>query len=244
MTKSSTLTHPSHSHGAGSFDSPVAACRQGLGAAGGGWTMDGLLSVLCGTDSDVVSAAGKTQKVYKVDRVYFEDKKFDGTSWQTELFEAGGTAGGGVITLLSGTSAESAATTLYHEVWHTKQPPGMGWPHPSEDDAYYNTELWTIEKGLPGQVDGSGLRVLDRAGDIVPDKAAIKDFVARAYPVSTGAAPGWDAVSYKDVPPETLWEHRTTAVQEWKAAKLGDFVPGPPNHVNKQLIPAGDFKCP
>ena len=133
MSKSSSLGNPAQSGVGGGFDSAVSACRQAVGLGEGGWNMGDLLNILCGSDPSVVSAAASTQTVYKADRVYFKDKLFNGTSWEDKIFEAGGSAGGGEIMMLSNVSAETAATTLYHEVWHTKQPPGMDWPHPAED---------------------------------------------------------------------------------------------------------------
>lgn len=241
MNKSSAISAPVQRHG-GAFDCVTQPCRQGPGA-GGGWTMEDMLAILCGSEPGIVEDAGKTQKVYKVDRVFFEDKEFDGQQWQTVLFEAGGTAGGGEITMLSSTTAEAAATTLYHEVWHTRQPAGMGWPHPAEDDAYYNTELWTISNGLPSQ-GHPPLRTTNGSGQIVPDKTAIKNFVDQVYPISDNAAPGWRAFDYKEVPPETHWYNDGTGMAQWKPAQVGDSVPGPQQVVNKQLIPAEDFKCP
>ena len=59
------------------------------------------------------------------------------------------------------------------------QPAAMGWPDPAEDDAYFNTEQWTIDRGLPGR---PSLRTVDGKGKTVPDKAKIRTFVQKAYP--------------------------------------------------------------
>ena len=154
---------------------PAAGTYRQTAGTAAGWDLPGLLKILCKKDKALVDYTRNNIDLYKVDRVYFEDPYFDGTTWGTKLFEAGGTSGGGDIVVLSTTSNQSAATTLYHEVWHDQQSPTMGWPHPSEDEAYYQTELWTIDRGLPGQGGGT-LRTTNAAGATVP--VSMKDFAA------------------------------------------------------------------
>ncbi|MEM6276050.1 MAG: hypothetical protein AAF714_03815 [Pseudomonadota bacterium] len=193
----------------------------------------------------MVDQMRKTQTVYKVDRVFFEDPYFDGKTWTTKTFEAGGTSGGNEITVMTNTDCDEAATTLYHETWHSKQPAGMGWPHPSEDDAYYHTELWTIENGLPSQ-GNPPLRTKDSNGKVVPDKAAIKAHVDAEYPQpSGGAGPDWTIQGHKDgPPPETRWFQRSTSKKVWKASKAGDSYAGPQQVVGKQKMDSSKFRCP
>lgn len=224
--------------------SAVVGCRQSKGKKAKGWDIPCVLKILCQKDADVIDAARTTQKLSKIGRIYFEDPYFDGVKWTTKHFEAGGTAGGGEILFLAGTSCAEAATTLYHEVWHTKQAPGMGWPHPAEDDAYYNTELWTIEHGLPSQ-GHPPLRMKNGAGKLVPDKTAIRNNVDAAYPVQTTAAPGWEIRNFKKAPPQTKWVHTGTGAMEWKPSVAGDTLPGAQKTEGKlSPIDAKSMKCP
>ena len=209
------------------------------------WDMNCALCRLCKTAPDMVDEMRNSQTVYQVDRVFFEDPWFDGTQWTTKTFEAGGTSGGGEITILTDTDCDEAATTLYHETWHAKQPPGMGWPHPAEDDAYYHTELWTIENGLPSQ-GNPPLRKTDSSGKVVPDKDAIRKKVDAVYPQPSGkAGPDWTIRSHKDgPPPQTKWFQRSTGKHTWKASQAGDSYAGPEQVVNKRKIDSSKFKCP
>jgi hypothetical protein len=220
----------------------VIPCRSGKGK-GADWDLPCMLKILCKKDKAVIDAARTTQQIYKIKRIYFEDPYFDGAKWTTKHFEAGGTAGGGEIIFLEHTSCERAATVLYHEVWHTKQV-GMDWPHPAEDDAYYNTELWTIENGYPSQ-GNPPLRTTDGKGSVIPDKAAIARKVDDAYPVQKTAPPEWAISDYKKAPPETEWTNRITGATVWKASKLGDTMSGPQlTEGKKTLVPAASIHCP
>lgn len=221
--------------------SPVSTCRQAKKKAGN-WDMPCLLKILCAKNKDVIDHVRNNVDLYKVDRVYFEDPYFDGKKWTTKHFEAGGTSGGGEITFLAKDSCEGAATTLYHETWHDKQPAGMGWPHPAEDDAYYQTELWTIGQGLPGQA-GPRLRTKDAKGKVVPDGAEIAKYVDEAYPVPP-APPDWRISDFDPKSSQTRWTNSKTGKTQWKPSAKGDTVPGPQVTVGKTQIPAKAIKCP
>ena len=223
-------------------DSAVTPCRTGAKKSGA-WDMPCLLKILCAKDKDYIDHVRANVQLYKVDSVFFEDPYFDGKSWTTKHFEAGGTSGGGEMTFLSSDSCESAATTLYHETVHDKQAPGMGWPHPAEDDAYYQTELWTIERGLPGQA-GTRLRTTDSTGRTVPDKAEITRYVDESYPVATTAPPDWRITDFDAKKNQTLWRKRGTTTEVWKASAKGDTMAGPQQTTGKALVPPGAIKCP
>lgn len=224
--------------------SPVQVCRAPPPKKAPGWDLPCLLNILCKKDSDVIDHVRKNVNLYKVDRVYFEDNYFDGKSWVIKTFEAGGTNGGGDITFLAGDNCVSAATTLYHETWHSKQPAGMGWPHTSEDDAYYNTELWTIERGLPGQ-QGNDLRMKNAKGKWAPDKKAIEKFVDQEYPTPPPSAPPeWQITDIDKKGSQTRWRNRKTGKQEWKASAKGDTLAGPEITKGKTLVPSASIKCP
>lgn len=228
-------------------DTPVGGavqpCRTGAGKAKH-WDLPCVLKILCKNDKDTIDYVNKHIKLYKVDRVYFQDNYFDGKSWTLKLFEAGGTSGGGEITFLTKDSCENAASTLYHETWHAKQPPGLDWPHPNEDDAYYNTELWTIANGLPGQDGADGLRTKDAKGKVVPDKKAIATYVDDAYPVPPPAPPGWRIANLDKAKNQTQWHDGVSGKDVWKTSAKGDTVPGPQITKGKALIPSKSVKCP
>src|SRR5947209_13696089 len=97
----------------GRVGAAVQQCRIGGTSKTAGWDLPCLLKVLCKHDSAVVDHIRKNITLYKVDRVYFEDNYFDGKTWTTKTFEAGGTSGAGEITFLSSDTCNGAATTLY-----------------------------------------------------------------------------------------------------------------------------------
>lgn len=110
-------------------------------------------------------------------------------------------------------------------------------------DAYYNTELWTIANGLPSQ-SHPPLRTTNLKGNVIPDKAAIKKLVDRAYPTPPPAPPGWRRVDYKKTPPQTKWYHTGTRTVLWKPSVKGETFAGPQQTVNKKHVPAKSLKCP
>lgn len=227
--------------------SVIVACRQAPGPGGKGWDVPCILKILCKNDKKVVDQLAKTT-VHTADDIHWDDPFFDGKKWTTKRFPGGGSADpvAKEITILSGTSCEGAAETFFHEIWHQNQPKGMAWPDPAEDDAYYNTELWTIERGLPGR---PSLRTKDPAtGKIVPDKKAIRNFVQNEYPSPPAPTPG------KPKPPvpiaadkaKNLTEVRdpATGKTSWRPSKKGDTFAGPETQVNAKTINPKSWKCP
>jgi hypothetical protein len=189
-------------------------------------------------------------RVETADEVWFEDPYFDGTSWTTKRFDAGGSADPGTKTImvLANQSCEQAAITFYHEVWHQNQPPGMGWPEPAEDDAYYNTELWTIQRGLPSQ--GAGIRTKDpKTARLSPDKSAIRTMVQREYP----SPPPPKAGKKQPIPighrngiagPETEVQDPVTGSIKWIPSEKGHTYAGPQQISGYKKIESGKWKCP
>jgi len=221
---------------------------RGPKGASGGWTIDGVLKILCAKDKNIVDQLARSN-VETADEVWFEDPYFDGKTWTTKRFDAGGSASAATKTImvLSDQSNEQAAITFYHEVWHQNQP-RMGWPEPAEDDAYYNTERWTIERGLPSQ--GTGLRTRDPVtGTVVPDKAEIRKMVQNDYP----SPPPPVAGKKQPIPighrngtsgPETLVEDPDTGATSWRPSKAGDTYAGPQKTKGYKKIDRSKWKCP
>ena len=231
-------------------DEVVQACpsRAGKGAPSG-WDVKCVCKILCAKDKAVVSQLSKST-VETADQVWFEDPYFDGKAWTTKRFDAGGSADPGTksIMVLADQSCEGAAITFYHEVWHQNQPPKMGWPEPAEDDAYFNTEVWTIERGLSSQ--GTGLRMKDPVtGKVVPNKSAIRKMVQKEYP---GPPPPVAGVK-QPIPighrngvagPETQVQDPVTGSITWRPSKAGDTYAGPQKISGYKKIDPASWTCP
>ncbi len=218
-------------------------------AKAGGWDVDCVLKILCGKDSKIIDQLAKSN-IETADEVWFEDPYFDGAKWTTKRFDAGGSAdpSSKTIMVLADQPCEEAAVTFYHEVWHQNQPLGMGWPEPSEDDAYYNTELWTIERGLPSQ--GTKLRTKDSvSGKTVPDKKAIRKMVQKVYPSPPPPVKGKKQpvpIGQRNGPkgPETEVQDPDTGAKSWRPSQKGDTYAGPQKIKGYKKINPAKWKCP
>ncbi|MFK7941735.1 MAG: hypothetical protein AB8B85_02295 [Paracoccaceae bacterium] len=166
-----------------------------------GWTQEGVLDILCNSeDAWVVDVlAHPDAETLRIDRLLYVDKQFpvdaagniiDGSApISARVFEGGGSnlASQRLIGLLSGVSNESAATTLVHEARHQLQPPGMN-SVDAEVDAYAFTEEFLIRRGMPEFREG--FRMMNGAGQTIPNPDRIRDFVTATYPTEPGWVPG------------------------------------------------------
>lgn len=242
---------------------PVAPCRQP--AKKKKWTLKHwdvqcVVDILCRADKNVVKQLA-TSTVWKADGAYWPDWYFDGATskWKQKTAaenpaEGESDAAAKSIFLQPDANCVSAATTAYHEVWHQNQPPGMGWPHPGEDDAYYNTELWAIQRGLPPQ--SPGFRRKDAKGKIVPNKKAIAQHIDNAYPqpVMVGETPPVGVVAPAGVDPEiykidtkkniTYLEYPGKGTKYQRPSKPGDEYQQDMKYVNKVVVDKKLWKCP
>ncbi len=205
------------------------------------WDLDCVLKILCKQDRDIVQKAQKLN-VKKVGPTIFDDPVFKDGKWTTEEFIAGGTAQGSNVNIDENLSCEAAAVTIYHEVWHTDQESGMSMVE-AEYDAYYETEKWTIKRGLPGQ--GSGLRAKNTAGEVVASLQGAKDFVHKYYPVSPPSSVG--APPPPQIIGKTL-DGKQVVLDDGslRPVKDGDTFPAdnPRNKPKEEQIPSKDFECP
>ena len=219
--------------------SPVAPCRAPKKAPAPPWTVDCVLKILCPKDKHVVGQLSKT-KVNVADKIYFDDPYYDGKKWTTKRFDAGGvsSASNKEIGVMSGASCEDAATTFYHEIWHQNQSSAMNFEQ-KEYEAYYETEKWTIERGLPSQSAGTKLRKKEK-GKVVPDRKAIEKYVHDNYPVpkKTSGPPPPRPVG-RDAAGNTKMSDGTS-----RPPKKGDTYPGPQQVVNQKTLPGSVWKCP
>jgi hypothetical protein len=220
-------------------------CRQVKGGGGKGWDVPCILKIMCKKDKKVIDQLAKTT-VNTADDLYWMDPIFDGKSWTAKKVPGAGSSESSMklIYILSGKSCEYAADTFYHEIWHQNQK-GMDWPEPSEDDAYYNTELWLIERGLKGN---PSLRTKDpKTGKVVPDKKAIRKHVQDEYPsppppikgkpqpVPVGADTAKNLTKVRDP---------VTGTTTWRPSKKGDTYAGPQKEINPKTIDPKAWKCP
>lgn len=179
-------------------------------------------------------------KVNVADAIYFDDPYYDGKQWTTRRFDAGGVSDSSKkeIGVMTNTSCEDAATTFYHETWHQGQPNSMTFAE-REYDAYYSTEQWTIDRGLPTQSSGGKFRKKEK-GKVVADMQAIEKFVHKEYPVppKTSGTPPPHPID-KDAKGNTVLSDGTT-----RAPTKGDSYPGPKQVVNQRELPGSVWKCP
>lgn len=238
MSKESSFSEFSET----SPDAVVVECRKGSLAKKQAWDVPCVLKVLCKFDGFVVKDLNKLN-VNKYDRIQFMDHVYDGKQWVLDPFEAGGTAQGNNVTILSGESCESAATTLYHEWWHTTQPASMNHCD-KEREAYTNTEEWTIVRGLGGQGD---LRTKDSKGNDIADKSAI-EAVVKTYPgcgqgqTSTDPYP----IDFDAKRNQTLQYDPVSGKETWRPSRKNDRVEGKRvNTPSKPIpVPKSAWKCP
>lgn len=207
--------------------------RRGRGSARGEWRVADVLKRLCPQDKAVVDEMAQTQ-ITASDEIYFDDLRFDGREWVVDRFQAGGTQGGGNIGLLRSASPEAAATTIYHEVWHKKQPASMRWVD-KEVEAYYETEQWTIRQGMSGQQEG--FRTRNANGNWTADRYKIAAYVRAKYPVSTDSTKPFPVE--RDENGDVVLSDGST-----RPPQRGDRISGEEMAKNKRSIPASAWKCP
>jgi hypothetical protein len=198
----------------------------------GKWTIAEVLKILCPKDKDVVDDLAHTD-VEIADKIYYDDPYYDGVQWGLRRFDGGGSWDGEKLLVLASGSAPDAASTIYHELVHKHQGSGMSWQE-MEIDAYYRTEQWTIDRGLPGNSD---LRVTGKEGGVMADRAAITDFVKREYPIPKDPA-GPIPVGRTDSGDTILSDGTTRAPQK------GDTFAGPEQVEKRRKIPRTVWKCP
>ncbi|MEP7120050.1 MAG: type VI secretion system tip protein TssI/VgrG [Byssovorax sp.] len=228
------------SGGGGSADVQRALLARQAGAAKPHkWDKDCLLKIFCPGDKAVIDQLAKT-KLDVADEITFDDPYYNGTRWTTKVFPAGGVSDGSEkkIGLLSGSSCEEAATTIYHEIHHQNQDPKMTFAE-KEYDAYTVTEQWTINKGFGSQGSPSEMRATTADGKVVPNTTGIQKFVHDNYPIPkagasetvVGKAPNGDAII-------------SDGTKTWKRKpQRGDTYPGPMKVKGHKDIDTSEWKC-
>lgn len=209
------------------------------------WDQKCVLDVLCKNDKKIVDEQlAKAPPIVVGKNLYREDHYFDGKQWTTRQIPLGGwyDLNTGEITAHGKQSCEDASVTLHHELTHKndKQNKTMNWPSPREEDAYYKTELWAIQRGLPPQFPGA--RKKDANGKPVPDKDAIQKHVKKNYPTpSSGQKKQLVAAD----PQKNLSKWRfSDGTEKWLPSKKGDTIAGPSVIQGAKRLRPWDWKCP
>lgn len=220
--------------------STTMPCRQSVKKAGK-WDVPCVLKILCKKDKNVVALIRTKLELKKADQIYWMDHHFNGKKWVLKKFPGGGWASGNKVMILSKSTCKGAASTFYHEVWHTKQPPGMNYCI-AEKDAYYNTELWTIKRNLPGQLGGS-MRTKDSKGNEIPDSKAI-NAVVKTYPGCHGPVTSPRPIGFDAKNNKTKVRDPVTKKESWRKSKYCDSVAGSYHEKNVKTVPKSSWKCP
>lgn len=147
------------------------------------WDDDCVRKILCKDSAWVIGGINKRAKSVVRAAGHWPDEVWDDTkkAWVVDPMYMGGEwdPGAKQLTINDGASCEAAAVAIFHEATHAGQPPTMS-ARDSEYDAYGKTEAWAIKRGLPPQ--HSSFRTKDAAGNVIPDKAAIRKRVDDEYP--------------------------------------------------------------
>ncbi len=185
----------------------------------------GVLKIMCPKDKAFLrQLKNNGVQITAYDRIYFDDPYYDGHTWTTKRFEAGGTTENKKINMIRSPNAADNAATIYHEGVHTGQPRGMAWRE-KEYEAYTKEEAWAISHGLPAH--DPSFRAVDASGRPIPNTAAIHAFVDKEYPgvTSTPSAGGPpEQIVGEDASGQTIVE-RPDGTRYTRPPKAGDSYP-------------------
>lgn len=204
-----------------------------------------MLAILCPQEKAFLqNLKARGVQVTAYDKIWFDDPYYDGKTWTTKRFDAGGVTQGNDIQMIRSPDASENAATIFHEGVHTGQAPAE-WRE-LEYDAYTKEDQWRISHGLPPH--DPSFRKKDASGKEVTNLAGIRTFVDREYPgVTAKTAKG---------PPETIIGKTATGLTTLKRAdgttydrkpKKGDSYPAdkpgtdPPGGVKVDM---DQLQCP
>jgi hypothetical protein len=202
----------------GSF---IASCP----AKPGKWDQECVRKIFCSQDPALVKDLSAAD-VFTAENLQKQIWVFDGSTWKLESSPikgaAGVEAGKMTIEMEADQTCESAATFIYHELWHTKQKPGMT-VRDRETEAYRKTEEWCLKHPPMTQ----GFQKTDKGVQVVDDDA-IKKHVEKNYPVpKPGDAEVIDhkmeprLIPWLDAKPMSLVEDPVTHKQTWVPSLKG-----------------------
>jgi hypothetical protein len=183
-----------------------------------------ILAVMCPQDKAFLQdlqRRGVTVTAY--DRIYFDDPCYNGSTWTTCRFEAGGTTSGTDINMIRNSSAQEDAAVIYHEGVHTGQPSNLAWRE-KEYDAYIKEDQWRISHGLPPHTPS--FRTTDKAGNQTTNAAAVRKFVDKNYPGVTSGARKSEQIIGRTPSGDTEVQ-RADGTTYTRKPKKGDSFSGP-----------------
>jgi hypothetical protein len=109
-----------------------------------------------------------------------------------------------------------------------------------EEQAYAQTEQWTIDNGLGGQGDGSMRKNDPVTGALVIDQDAVHKFVMSQYPIPPS---GDRIVAINPDDNTTQIIDGVTGETSWRPSKLGDKIPGQEQATDLQTTDPAQWTC-
>lgn len=189
---------------------------------------------LCKTDPDVVKGTANDLILRSRNPKSIQLQTYNGHRWETtQTVTSLGSAQGNKIWINRGEVCHETKNTIYHEVWHTKQPASM-LARDKEIDAFTATEQWLIDRKIPGT---AAFRTKLPNGTEVPNRTAIESYVDKAYGYSSS---NLRIVGRENGDATVVLEDGTK-----RPAQRGDkFQYTPPQNLCERRIMPNRLKCP
>ncbi len=199
-----------------------------------------LLALLCPWNRALVADFRNANfRIILVDRLFWADEMFDGTSWQPNPMEGAGETENSVLRIRKMDTCDVVAQTIYHEHQHARSPRRLRtqpWAD-EETNAYTLETSWSISRGLspnPSLVTTNPL-----TGVTSVNTAGISSQVA-TYP---GMVAGSTDEVIAKVGSSRVRVRQSDGRVVIRAAVAGDSIPGPRRVTNPQSIKAREWIC-
>ena len=202
----------------------------------GPYSMTCMKEVLCAWNEPLINDL-RNLRVILVDRLYWADETYNGSSWVSTPMEGAGETSGNTIHIATNDNCQNVASSLYHEYQHARSP--RSYYHRSwaeEEQRVYTIQTnWEIARGYPN----SSLTTTDPiTGETVVDPSAV-DANVNTYPgIATNSSEeiiekvGTDRVRVRD--------NGRIRVRD---ARAGDSVPGSRQISNPRLVLRRTWHC-
>lgn len=181
------------------------------------------------------------RRVIFVDRLYWADEQYDGTSWGPNPMEGAGETSGNTIRIMINDDCETVTQALYHEYQHARSPMRLSsQPWAAEEANAYSLETsWSISRGLTP--DPSLVTTDPNTGETTVDTSGVQSQVS-TYP---GMVSGVNEEVIAKVGSHKVRVRRGDGTVYIRDAQAGDSVPGPRRTDNPRLIAPHDWPtCP
>ena len=122
------------------------------------WSVDCVLEIMCPWNSHIVENILPGFTIYMYEDFEIPQKEWNGSEWIDNPMHprAYHWPGNNEIGFRSNLSCNEIVIALYHEAWHAQQPPELiEVTLDREMNAFINTEQWSIDIGISGQIDES-----------------------------------------------------------------------------------------